>query len=151
LKDYHPLCPIVPEYLLSAIDQIESSDYFLLTVLLTIASRDMQKYKITHQQCWDHTQRLLLNILLAHSSTQVPQTVEGLLLLAEWLPHIQMSQMSDKAPVNLFVEDRLAWSLVGLAIRQGYMLRLDRGAFRGTDDKDSKAQDERKRLIWHCR
>jgi hypothetical protein len=122
----------------------------LLTVLLTIASRDLPRYKTTHQQCWDHTQQLLLNILLAHSSTQAPQTVEGLLLLAEWLPRIQISQTSNEAPVNLFSEDRLAWSLVGLAIRQGYMLRLDRGAFRGVDNGDSKAQDERKRLIWHC-
>lgn len=151
-KDYHPYCPIVPSYLLgpSGVEKLQRSDYFLLTVILTIASRDSPSHSLTHRYCWDHTQRLLLEILLAQPWAQTPRTVEGLLLLSEWLPHIQTKQASSETPSSLFGEDRTAWSLVGLAVRQGYLLCLDRAAFRRADERESKEREERKRLVWIC-
>ncbi|OJD32323.1 alpha-ketoglutarate-dependent-dichlorophenoxyacetate dioxygenase [Diplodia corticola] len=148
--DYHPFCPIVPSYLLgeSAMHMTQRSDYFLLTVMLTIASRDSPSHSLAHRYCWDHTQRLLLEILLAYPWAQTPRTVEGLLLLSEWLPHTQIKQTTSEAPKNLFSEDMTAWSLIGLAVRQGYSLRLDRAAFRGSGDGGSNEQEEQKRLIW---
>ena len=88
---------------------------------------------------------------MARSSCQTPRTVSGLLLLAEWLPHIETRQTAEGASADLFGEDRLAWSIIGLAIRQGYMLRLDQGAFRHSDDEAIQHQNEQKRLIWHCK
>lgn len=150
--DYHPYCPIVPAYMLgpSGLEKLQRSDYFLLTVILTIASRDSPNHSLTHRYCWDHTQRLLLEILLAQPWAQTPRTVEGLLLLSEWLPHIQTKQPTSEKPSSLFGEDRTAWSLVGLAVRQGYLLCLDRAAFRHADDRESKEREERKRLVWIC-
>jgi len=149
---YHPYCPIVPKYFLgrSSLESIQRPDYFLLTVLLTIASRDSPNYSLVHRYCWDYTQRLLLEVLLAQPWTQTQRTVEGLLLLSEWLPHIQISQTASRAPKSLFSEDRTAWSLIGLAVRHGYMLRLDRAAFRHRDSGNHE-QMEQNRLIWTCK
>lgn len=132
-------------------ERLQRPDHFLLTVLLTIASRDSPQRLLTHRYCWEHAQKLLLDVLLAHSSTQTLRTVEGLLLLAEWLPHIELKHKTEKAPRSLFAEDRRAWSIVGLAIRQGYMLRLDRGAFRRSSDGATQQQSDQERLIWHCK
>ncbi|OBS16019.1 hypothetical protein FPOA_13222 [Fusarium poae] len=149
-NNYHPYCPIVPEYFLcsSALERIQKADYFLLTIILTIASRDSPNHVLVHRYCWYHTQHLLLQVLLAHPWSQTPRTVEGLILLSEWLPHIQADQTTSKAHKSLSSEDRTAWSLVGLAVRLGYLLRLDTAAFRNFIDDESKEQEERKRLVW---
>ena len=151
---YHPYCPIVPSYLLHSSDTgtIQQSDHFLLTAILTIASRDDPHHSLTHRYCWDHAQRLLVDVLLAHPWTQTPRTVEGLLLLAEWLPHIQIQETASETPKNLFSEDRTAWSLVGLAVRHGYLQRLDQGAFpiNNNSTNESKDRADQSRLIWAC-
>ncbi|KAE8345152.1 hypothetical protein BDV24DRAFT_171090 [Aspergillus arachidicola] len=150
VRYYHPYCPIVPAYLLrgSNLGKIQKSDSFLLTVILTIASRDDPCHALTHRYCWDHSQRLLVDVLLAHPWTQTPRTVEGLLLLAEWLPHTQIQETTSETPKNLFSEDRMAWSLVGLAVRHGYLQRLDQAAFPNYNSSDSKEQADQNRLVW---
>ncbi|KAF5016992.1 hypothetical protein F66182_11154 [Fusarium sp. NRRL 66182] len=149
-QNKHPTFPLVHTSLFTPenMEKLQKSDYFLLTAILTIASRDDPQQTLTHRYCWDHTQRLLIDVLLAHPWTQTPRTVEGLLLLAEWLPHIQIQETSSDSPKSLFSEDRTAWSLVGLAVRQGYLQRLDQGAFRNGDKSESKEQSEQNRLIW---
>lgn len=151
-KKYHLYFPIVPCRFFKAgtIGRLEKPDYFLLTAILTIASRDDPQQSLTHRYCWDHTQRLLIDVLLAHPWTQTTHTVEGLLLLAEWLPHIQVQEATPESPKSLLSDDRTAWSLVGLAVRQGYLQRLDQGAFRNADSSESKDQSEQNRLIWAC-
>lgn len=127
--------------------RIQRSDFFLLTVILTIASRDSLRHTLIHRYCWDHAQQLLLDVLLARQWSQTPRTVQALLLLAEWIPH-QTRQSNYELPMNLAGEDQTAWSLIGLAVRQGYLLRLDQAAFRkAQEDKD----EEEKRLIWTCK
>ncbi|GKZ27181.1 hypothetical protein AbraIFM66951_001780 [Aspergillus brasiliensis] len=150
LRYYHPYCPIVPSHLLmpSNMRAIQRSEYFLLTAVLTIASRDNPRHSLTHRYCWDHTQRLLVDVLLAHPWTQTPATVQGLLLLAEWLPHIQMQETTAESSKNLFSEDRTAWSLVGLAVRHGYLQRLDQAAFRDCNTNRSKQRSEQDRIVW---
>ncbi|EMT62979.1 C6 transcription factor [Fusarium oxysporum II5] len=147
-QNYHHYCPIVPSYLLGTslcMERIQKADQFLLTALLTIASRDSPKHYLTHRYCWDYAQQLLLEIALANPWTHTPQTIAGLLLLSEWLPHIQ-SHTRPNGPKNLVGEDQTAWSLVGLAIRLGYLIRLDQAAFRGGNNHSES--NERKRLIW---
>jgi hypothetical protein len=131
-------------------DNIQKSDHFLLTVILTIASRDLPEHAATHCRCWDHTQRLLSGVVLAHPWAQSPRTVQALLLLSEWLPHIQVKFTSSEANKSLFAEDRTAWSLVGLAVRQGYLLRLDQAAFCEVENEEFKEREEQKRIIWTC-
>ncbi|RDK38768.1 hypothetical protein M752DRAFT_306776 [Aspergillus phoenicis ATCC 13157] len=87
-------------------------------------------------------------LLGSHSTPPGGSTVQGLLLLAEWLPHIQVHETSSKSPKNLFSEDRTAWSLVGLAVRQGYLQRLDQAAFRSFNHSGSKQRTEQDRIVW---
>ncbi|CAH0002578.1 unnamed protein product [Clonostachys byssicola] len=151
-RNYHPYCPIVPPYMLGpeAMTKIRRSDYFLLTAILAVASRDMPAHVLVHRYCWDHAQRLLLEVLLAHSWAQTPRTVQAILLLAEWIPY-QMKQDVTESPKSLLGEDRSAWSLIGLAVRQGYLLRLDRAAFPSagsTECRKASEIEEENRLIW---
>ncbi|KAK1242001.1 hypothetical protein MKX07_007824 [Trichoderma sp. CBMAI-0711] len=123
-RNYHPYCPIVPTYMLgpSAIDKILRSDFFLLTVVLTIASRDSPSHSLIHRYCWDYAQRLLLEVLLGHPWTLKSRTVESLLLLSEWLPHIELTHGA---------------------------LNEDKSAFPNTTmQQETKEQAEHKRLIW---
>ncbi|CAH0045272.1 unnamed protein product [Clonostachys solani] len=154
-RNYHPYCPIVPPYMLGpqAMTKIRRSDYFLLTVILAVASRDMPGHVLVHRYCWDHAQRLLLEVLLAHPWAQTPRTVQAILLLAEWIPY-QIKQDGTENPKSLLSEDRSAWSLIGLAVRQGYLLRLDRAAFPSAESSgacEASEIEEEKRLIWTYR
>lgn len=151
--DYHPYCPLVPSYMLggSAMQKIQKSDYFLLTVILTISTRDLPDYSLTHRYCWDYTRRLMLEILLAQPWTQRSRTIVGLILLSEWLPHIEMDRATSEEPADLFSEDRAAWSLIGLAVRHGYLKRLDQTAFRGKGCKESWDESEYNRIVWTCK
>ncbi|KAL7893555.1 hypothetical protein HDV64DRAFT_272567 [Trichoderma sp. TUCIM 5745] len=149
-RRYHPYCPIVPSSLLliSGTERLHSADFLLLTIILTIASRDEPEYTTTHHHCWEHTQRLLLDVLLAQPWTQSPQTVRGLLLLAEWLPHVQFNHTSAGEPDSLFAEGRTAWTMIGMAIRHAYLLRLDLAAFRKDNLREEKHGTDQERLIW---
>ncbi|KAF3056970.1 hypothetical protein CFAM422_012566 [Trichoderma lentiforme] len=149
-QNYHSYCPIVPAYMLgqSGIDKIRTSDFFLLTVISTIASRDSSTHSLIHRYCWDYTQKLLLEVLLGYPWTLKSRTVESLLLLSEWLPHIELTQSVSNESKSMFIEDRTSWSLVGLAVRQAYLMRLDQGAFPNVVTQETKEQVEHKRLIW---
>src|SRR4051794_18559503 len=102
---------------------------FLLAVILTIASKDEAAYQDIHRQCWQNLKQHLLDILMAAPSTLNVGSVEGLLLLAEWVPymHIETSCCPGPLPGSVSaVEDNMAWSLIGQAVRHSYLLRLDK-------------------------
>lgn len=132
------------------LDTIRKSDFFLLTVILTIASRDSLAHSLIHRHLWDYTQKLLLEVLLGYPWTLRSRTVEGLLLLSEWLPHVELTQVTPQEDKSIFNEDRTSWSLVGLAVRQAYLMRLDQSSFPNTAMQETKEQADHKRLIWTC-
>ena len=122
-------------------------------MILTIASKDEPPYQEIHQQCWQYLKRHLLDVLLAVPSTLNVGTVEGLLLLAEWVPYLQLETGSYPKlfPGNLSaVEDNMAWSLIGQAVRHSYLLRLDKASFREKSRGESEAEVNRKQLAWIC-
>jgi hypothetical protein len=92
---------------------------FLLTAIMTIASKSDPDLENVHQWCWEYMKRLLLDTLLGASHAQQVGSVEGLLLLSEWVPYNQHedslnpSSRRTKAGVT---EDSTAWSLVGQAV-----------------------------------
>jgi hypothetical protein len=97
--------------------------------------------------------RHLLDILLATPSTLNVATVEGLLLLAEWIPYSEVETSSNPRVLsgNLSaVEDNMAWSLIGQAVRHAYLLRLDKASFREKVDGEPYELENRKRLAWIC-
>lgn len=54
-------------------------------------------------------------------------------------------------PRNLSaVEDNMAWSLIGQAVRHSYLLRLDKASFRETAVGESQELENRNLLAWIC-
>lgn len=142
---YHPYFPIVPAASLDAINLTRTAreESHLLTAILVIASRDLVDDPNVSAACTEHM-RSLVSALSAGGPSNVA-AVEALLLLAEWTPY---TSRSDAGHVGRGEEDREAWMHVGIALRIGYFLGLDRYSFhvRGDDVKDPQWQ--RKRLVW---
>ncbi|PIA94108.1 hypothetical protein CB0940_07999 [Cercospora beticola] len=142
---YHPYFPIVPAATLDAanLSRTAREEPHLLTAILVIASRDLTDEPNIFISCSEHM-RALVSALAAGGSGQV-EAVEALLVLAEWTPY---TSRSDAGHVGRGEEDREAWMHVGMALRIGYFLGLDRYSFhvRGDDVKDPQWQ--RKRLVW---
>lgn len=115
----------------------------LLTAIMVIASRDITSEPSLFLAVSEHM-RSLVSALAAGGPGNV-EAVEALLLLAEWTPY---TSRSDAGHVGKGEEDREAWMHVGMALRIGYFLGLDRYSFavRGDDVKDPQWQ--RKRLVW---
>lgn len=127
---------------------------FLLAVILTIASKDEAAHWDIHRKCWQYLKQHLLDILMAAPSTVNVGSVEGLLLLAEWVPYLQVetSCYAGTFPGNASpVEDNMAWSLIGQAVRHSYLLRLDKASFRETSREEPQELENRKRLAWICK
>ncbi|KAJ5857805.1 hypothetical protein N7455_008699 [Penicillium solitum] len=152
-SSYHTFCPLAPRKVLATIDPRKTAveEPFLMTVILTIASKDEIAYREVHQHCWNYLKRHLLDVLLATPSTLRVGSVEGLLLLAEWVPYMQLQTGSypNMFSMNLSaVEDNMAWSLIGQAVRHSYLLRLDKASFRETAIGETQELADRKLLAW---
>lgn len=94
----------------------------------------------THKGLWDYLRQRILDVTLGTASTRRVGCVEGLLLLGEWnlVNHGQTDDGGGEA----------AWSILGLAVRLAYRLRLE-DAFWG-DDTDLDQSAQRNRLAWTC-
>ncbi|KAJ4349337.1 uncharacterized protein N0V89_007951 [Didymosphaeria variabile] len=104
-----------------------------------------------HAVLWEAMEKMLLGIILGAREVRTVGCVEGLLILAEWVPHADasLSNISHKGNGGLAgTEDTAAWTLVGLAVRQAYLLHLDKYAFRGDASEVENANLHRKRLAW---
>ena len=142
---YHPYFPIVPAATLDAVNLAKTArdETALLTAILVVASRDLVDDPNVSTACTEYM-RSLVSSLSAGGPSSV-SSVEALLLLAEWTPY---TSRSDAGHVGRGEEDREAWMHVGIALRIGYFLGLDRYSFhvRGDDARDPQWQ--RKRLVW---
>jgi len=142
---YHPYFPLVPAATLDAgnLAKTAREEPHLLTAVLVIASRDLVDDPNVFTACTEYM-RSLVSALSAGGPSSV-SSVEALLLLAEWTPY---TSRSDAGHVGRGEEDREAWMHIGIALRIGYFLGLDRYSFhvRGDDAKDPQWQ--RKRLVW---
>jgi hypothetical protein len=112
--------------------------------MITIAAKDVPDGLEVLRACSDHMQKLVAQ-LAAGKKCDV-EAVEALLLLAEWEPQ---GLLSDVKEVGCGEEDRAAWMHVGLALRIGYWLRLDRTSFRD-ENEDKQLHSHRRRLAWAC-
>ena len=137
---------------LSNIDAVAAEEPFLLTAILAIVSKHEASWLLVHRHCWEYMKQLLLDVLLALPWTHRVGSVEGLLLLADWLPDCAFdTQPTPGSSGGNFVEDNTAWSLLGQAVRHAYLLRLDRTSFRDNLSDESGEQLERKRIAWTCK
>lgn len=143
-EHYHPYLPLVPRKYFdpAALDSFASTEKTLLTAVLTIASKDLIDVPHIHRTCSNYMLELMSKI---QNGVDIDvDSVEAMLILAEWEPH-GMRPRADC--VGRGEEDRAAWMHVGTAIRAGYLLYLDRTSFRGDPSGDAQT-DSRKRLAW---
>ncbi|KAH8893977.1 hypothetical protein GQ53DRAFT_805380 [Thozetella sp. PMI_491] len=136
--NYHPFFPIVPANVLqpACLAETMKKETFLLTAVLSVASRDRPDLADVHSWIWKFMRHLILELMIGPSPTRNVGCVEGLLLLGEWSP----------------VDDSVggegtAWSLIGLAVRLAYLLRLEDSSFRCSDG-DLAPVMLRRRLTW---
>lgn len=143
-ENYHPYVPLVPRKYFdrSTLDTFATNEKHLLTAVLTIASKDLVDRPEIHEYCSKYMHELISGIA-AGVDCEV-EAVEALILLAEWEPQGLRPRIER---VGRGEEDRASWMHVGLALRSGYFLGLDRTSFRGDPSADVEA-DARKRLAW---
>lgn len=109
---------------------------------MVIASKDRLDHADAHKSLRDYLRQNILDVVLGVPSTRHVGCVEGLLLLGEWniINHGQADDGGGEA----------AWSILGLAVRLAYRLRLEDSGFRGENNElDPVAQ--RNRLAWTCK
>ncbi len=143
-EHYHPYLPLVPRKYFdpAALDTFAAVDKHLLTAVLTIASQGSIEESNVHLCCSRYMHDLISGIAAGHDCEV--EAVEALLLLAEWEPQGLRDQIES---VGRGEEDRAAWMHVGIALRTGYFLGLDRTSFRSEGAEEAN-NDGRKRLAW---
>ncbi|KAJ5161755.1 hypothetical protein N7492_007147 [Penicillium capsulatum] len=142
--NFHPYLPLVPRKYFdrAALDDFATNEKYLLTAVLTIASKDLVDRPDIHEYCSKYMHELISGIA-AGAECDV-EAVEALLLLAEWEPQGLRPRIER---VGRGEEDRAAWMHVGLALRSGYFIGLDRTSFRG-DSYGDQESESRRRLAW---
>ncbi|KAJ5819359.1 hypothetical protein N7474_004950 [Penicillium riverlandense] len=142
--NFHPYLPLVPRkyFQRPALDDFATNEKHLLTAVLTIASKDLVDRPEIHEYCSKYMHELISGIA-AGAECDV-EAVEALLLLAEWEPQGLRPRIER---VGRGEEDRAAWMHVGLALRSGYFIGLDRTSFRGDPSGDQETE-ARRRLAW---
>ena len=144
---FHDYLPLVPKHYYQPdwLDYFASTNKHLFTAVLTIASKVLEGNRsYVHETCCSYMQHLIAGI--AAGADCGVEAVEALLLLAEWVP--QGLRASGEA-TGRGEEDRTAWMHVGMALRIGYYLGLDRTSFRNDDPEEHKSVS-RRRLAWTC-
>ncbi|KIX07401.1 uncharacterized protein Z518_02054 [Rhinocladiella mackenziei CBS 650.93] len=143
-EHYHPYLPLVPRKYFdpAQLDLFAVNDKHLLTAVLTISSKDLIEQPNVHICCSRYMHDLISGIAAGHDCEV--EAVEALLLLAEWEPQGLRNRIE---AVGRGEEDRSAWMHVGIALRTGYFLGLDRTAFRQESAEEARI-DGRKRLAW---
>lgn len=143
-KLYHPYLPIAPKRSLQPECLADTARWepHLLTAMITVAAKDLPNGGEVLDICSKYMHQLVSE-LSAGKRCDV-EAVEALLLLAEWEPQSALSNIKE---IGCGEEDLAAWMHVGLALRIGYYLRLDRTSFRN-DDEERMLQYNRRRLAW---
>lgn len=141
---YHPYLPIAPRRSFDpkCLQYMCTNEPHLLTAMITVAARDLPQPDNILHTCSSYMHQLVSEII-AGKKCDV-EAVEALLLLAEWEPQDSLSEGKE---VGCGEEDRAAWMHVGLALRIGYFLGLDRTAIKH-EDEDKAAHFNRRRVTW---
>ncbi|KAM5451421.1 hypothetical protein McanMca71_003880 [Microsporum canis] len=143
--NYHCYFPLVPRKYFdpASLDEFAMKEKHLLTAVLTVASKDLTSMPHVHEGCSKYMLELISGVA-AGADCDV-EAVEALLILAEWEPQGLRPSIE---PVGRGEEDRAAWMHVGIALRSGYFLGLDKTSFRNDTSTGDTQTDNRKRLAW---
>ncbi|OIW22741.1 hypothetical protein CONLIGDRAFT_694561 [Coniochaeta ligniaria NRRL 30616] len=142
-EKYHPYFPIAHKDIFMSDDVLQWVDKepHLLTAVLTVASKDEPSWAGIHEACSKHMETLISKLMYRGSTTV--GAVEALLILAEWAPQ----RLQENPTIGRGEEDQGAWMQVGVAIRLGYLQRLEQtGLLQAKDPKPDGFS--RKQLAW---
>ncbi|KAL7929181.1 hypothetical protein V8C35DRAFT_200292 [Trichoderma chlorosporum] len=142
-EKFHPFFPVAHSSIFQegSISEWAIKEPHLLTAILTVASKDDPSWFRVYDACSHHIEKFMSNLIYA-GSTSVG-SVEALLILAEWAPQ----RPQENSTIGCGQEDHGAWMLVGLAIRLGYLQRLEQTALL-PDEGRLSAEMSRKRVAW---
>ncbi|CAH0058149.1 unnamed protein product [Clonostachys solani] len=137
--NYHQFLPICPVSTLRTENILHTIEHepFLLTAILVVASQSQPDFASVHESIWKHMKQLIMDVVLGAAGTRSVGCVEGLLLLGEWTMQDQTTGGGEGA----------AWSVLGLAVRTAYLLRLEDSSFK-TPGEENDASLLRNRLAW---
>lgn len=109
----HAVFPMVPYHRIPQcsveLAHFAAEEPALLTVIVVIVSRQ-EKMTEAHERSWEYMQSLINELILGKIGSV--GTVEAMLLLSENLPRRTEPATEDE-------EHRMAWMLVGMAVRTG--------------------------------
>jgi len=134
-QHYHPYYPLATPKIFetSRLAEMAQREVHLLTAILLISSKDLVEEPQVYESCSEYMKTLVSNSPQAVIADV--EAVEALLILAEWAPLYPASIRKG----GRGEEDKESWMHVGLALRIGYFLGLDKYSFRVVDDgKDSQ-------------
>lgn len=143
-EKFHPYYPLAPPqtFELGKLQEFADREPQLLTAVLVIATKDLMDEPGLYEIASTYMKSLVSD--LAAGGDGSIGAVEALLILAEWAPYTQRSQ---SGIVGRGEEDKESWMHVGVAIRIGYFLGLEKFSFRSPGEtKDPLLA--RKRLVW---
>ena len=142
-EKFHPFFPVAHAAIFDggSIAAWARKEPHLLTAILTVASKDDRSWIRVYDACSRYMEGVMSNLIYAGSASV--GSVEALLILAEWAPQ----RPQENSAIGCGQEDQGAWMLVGLAIRLGYLQRLEQSSL---NPDDGKLTDEmnRKRVCW---
>lgn len=113
----------------------------MLTAVLTVASKEEPSWQRAHEACSRHMESLLSPLIYGGVTTV--GAVEALLILAEWAPQ----PPHEISSIGCGKEDYGAWMLVGVAIRLGYLQRLEQTGLHDPPESPSESYS-RKKIAW---
>ncbi|KAI1999753.1 hypothetical protein LOY97_006809 [Ophidiomyces ophidiicola] len=155
---FHPHLPLVPRryFARAQLGVFARDERHLLTAILTIASKNQPRdggiggsgggVVVVHDRCAQYMHELIADV--AAGAPCDVGAVEALLLIAEWEPPGLQPRIK---PIGRGEENRAAWMHVGMALRSGYFLGLERTSFRGDSGGAADLHaTHRRRLAWAC-
>ncbi|UPL03793.1 hypothetical protein LCI18_014727 [Fusarium solani-melongenae] len=92
---------------------------YLVTAILTVATKDDPAWSRAHEACARHMESQISKLIYTGSTTV--GAVEALLILAEWAPQPPEKNLT----IGCGKEDQGSWMLVGVAIRLAYLQNLE--------------------------
>ncbi|KAJ6441202.1 C6 transcription factor [Purpureocillium lavendulum] len=140
---FHPFFPVANSSIFDGRPLAEWADKepYLLTAILTVASKDDPAWYRVYEACSRYMETLISRLI--YSGSNNIGSVEALLILAEWTPQ----RPQDNSTIGCGQEDHGAWMLVGMAIRLGYLQRLEQTALLPESGAQS-VDASRKRIAW---
>ncbi|KAI8403037.1 hypothetical protein FOFC_16468 [Fusarium oxysporum] len=103
----------------SRILELIEHEPYLITAILTVATKDDPSWSRAHNACARHMETQISKLIYTGSTTV--GAVEALLILAEWAPQ----PLEENLMIGCGKEDQGSWMLVGVAIRLAYLQNLE--------------------------